>query len=173
MKRDLVDQPERRLNSLADTDPEETKEWLESVEEVLAREGPERTQYILRQVLSRAHRHGVSLRFAASTPYVNTIPREQQPDYPGDRDIERRNKSLIRWNALALVFRANREDPGIGGHISTYASLATLLEVGFNHFFRATSDQGCGDNIYFQGHSAPGVYARAFLEGRVDSGHLE
>ena len=113
------------------------------------------------------------LQFTANTPYVNTIPREQQPEFPGNKQIERRIKSLVRWNALAMVIRVNREDPGIGGHISTYASLATLLEVGFNHFFHAKTEDDCGDIVYFQGHAAPGVYARAFLEGRLGAGDLK
>jgi len=171
-KQDLLEQPERQSEYIGDADPEETREWLESLEEVLSREGPERTQFILSQLLDKAHRHGISLQFAASTPYVNTIPREQQPEYPGDRKLERRIKSILRWNALAMVVRANREDTGIGGHISTYASLATLLEVGFNHFFRA-NDDSCGDLVYFQGHAAPGIYARAYLEGRLQPGDLK
>ncbi len=172
MKEDIAEQSERK-SILPDQDPEETKEWLDSLVELLERAGPERTQFLLRQLLNQAHRQGISLQFAASTPYVNTIPREQQPNYPGNRKLERRIKSLIRWNALSMVVRANREDPGIGGHISTFASLATLLEVGFNHFFHAPHENVCGDNVFFQGHAAPGVYARAFLEGRLDVGHLE
>src|ERR1019366_8228595 len=152
MKQDLEEQQERKSDSLADIDPKETREWLESLEEVLSREGPQRAQFLLRQLLEKVHQHGMSLQFAVSTPYVNTIPREQQGEFPGNREIERRIKSLIRWNALAMVVRANREDPGIGGHISTYASLATLLEVGFNHFFHAAGEAGCGDLVYFQGH---------------------
>jgi pyruvate dehydrogenase E1 component len=153
-------------------DQEEVREWVESLEEVLETEGPDAARHLLRQLLHAVHRRGMSLQFATNTPYVNTIPREHQPSYPGDRTIERRIKSLIRWNALAMVVRANREDPGIGGHISTYASLATLVEVGFNHFFRAKTENGCGDIVYFQGHASPGIYARAFLEGRLDAGHL-
>src|SRR5713226_7166452 len=114
MKQDLIERQERRAENLTDTDPGETREWVESLEEVLAREGPQRTQFLLRRLLDQAHRQGISLQFAASTPYVNTIPREQQPEFPGNRAIERRIKSLIRWNALAMVVRANREDPGIG-----------------------------------------------------------
>ena len=173
MKQDLKVQEPEKSEILSDIDPEETREWLDSLEEVLSEEGPERAQFLLRSLLNKAHRHGISLQFAASTPYVNTIPRDQQPEYPGDRKIERRIKSLIRWNALAMVVRANREDTGIGGHISTYASLATLLEVGFNHFFHAKNDSDCGDIVYFQGHAAPGVYARAYLEGRIEAGDLK
>jgi pyruvate dehydrogenase E1 component len=153
-------------------DEEEVREWVEALEELLITEGAGAVQHLLRELLHTIHRRGMSLQFATNTPYVNTIPRELQPKYPGDRNVERRIKSLIRWNALAMVVRANREDAGIGGHISTYASLATLLEVGFNHFFHAKSERACGDIVYFQGHASPGVYARAFLEGRIDAGHL-
>ncbi|MBI2817317.1 MAG: pyruvate dehydrogenase (acetyl-transferring), homodimeric type [Acidobacteria bacterium] len=181
MQEDLAEQfedpspgaEERVADYIPDTDPQETNEWLESIDEILAREGPQRTKFLLRELLHRAHRHGVSLQFALTTPYVNTIPRDQQPEYPGNRKIERRIKTLVRWNALAMVVRANREDPGIGGHISTFASLATLLEVGFNHFFHARTEGQCGDIVYFQGHAAPGVYARAYLEGRLDAGDLK
>ena len=159
--------------NLKNGEPEETSEWLESLEGLLATVGPKGTQFLLKRVLDRAHHHGMSLQFAASTPYVNTISREQQPKYPGNRKIERSIKSLIRWNALAMVVQSNREEPGIGGHISTYASLATLLEVGFNHFFHAKSEDYCGDIVYFQGHAAPGIYARAYLEGRLEPGHLK
>jgi len=107
------------------------------------------------------------VRNVGTTPYINTIPANKQPPYPGRREIERRIKSIIRWNAMAMVVRANREESGIGGHISTYASAATLFEVGFNHFFRAKNEQQPGDIIYFQGHASPGIYARAFLEGRL------
>ncbi len=111
--------------------------------------------------------------FSANTPQINTLHHGIEPRYPGDLEIERRIKSLIRWNAMAMVVRANREEHGIGGHISTYASAATLLEVGFNHFFRARSEDSSGDQVYFQGHAAPGIYARAFLEGRLERGQLE
>ena len=151
----------------ADTDPTETAEWIESLEYVLETKGPERVSYLLSVLDEAAYRQGVELPFTANTPYVNTIPVEKQPIYPGNREIERRIKSIIRWNAMAMVVRANRDNPGIGGHISTYASSATLLEVGFNHFFRGKSEDYSGDQIFFQGHASPGVYARAFLEGRL------
>ena len=152
---------------------EEIREWVEALEELVLTEGADAAKRLLRELLHTIDRRGVSLQFAINTPYVNSIPRELQPNYPGDRKVERRIKSLIRWNALAMVVRANREDAGIGGHISTYASLATLLEVGFNHFFHAKTERACGDIVYFQGHASPGVYARAFLEGRLDASHLE
>jgi pyruvate dehydrogenase E1 component len=150
------------------TDDGELLEWLESLDWVFENQGPERAGFLLRQLQSHAHRIGVRMPFSANTPQVNTIDRAVQPDYPGDLELERRIKSLVRWNAMAMVVRANREVEGIGGHISTYASAATLLEVGFNHFFRGRAGDHSGDLVFFQGHSAPGVYARAFLEGRLD-----
>ncbi len=155
-----------------DIDPAETQEWLDSLEDVLSRHGPDRVNYLLTSLEETAYRSGVRIPFTANTPYINTIPADEQPPYPGSREVERRIKSIIRWNAMAMVVRANREDAGIGGHISTYASAATLFEVGFNHFFRARSDQFAGDQVYFQGHAAPGVYARAFLEGRLTAEDL-
>jgi len=155
-----------------DIDPAETREWLESLEDILQREGPERLRQLLTLLQQKAYRMGVTLPFTANTPYINTIPVDKQPKYPGNREIERRIKSIIRWNAMAMVVRANRESPGIGGHISTYASAATLYEVGFHHFFRGKSEDYSGDQIYFQGHASPGIYARAFLEGRLTEQHL-
>jgi pyruvate dehydrogenase E1 component len=151
----------------------EDREWLESLEGVFRREGPERTADILGRLRARAKELGVREPLCHTTPYVNTIPADQQPPYPGSMRIERRIKSIVRWNAMAMVVRANREESGIGGHISSFASLATLFEVGFNHFFRGRSAQQEGDIIYFQGHAAPGVYARAFLEGRLSGFDLE
>ncbi|MEJ2614957.1 MAG: hypothetical protein P8Z35_08365 [Ignavibacteriaceae bacterium] len=145
----------------------ETREWLYSLDYVLQHGGPERVKDLLHQLQIRAQKFGVEIPFTANTPYINTIPREKQPPYPGDREIERRIKSLIRWNAMAMVVRANKMESGIGGHISTYASAATLYEVGFNHFFHGNNEGYDGDQIYFQGHASPGIYARAFLEGRL------
>jgi len=145
----------------------ETREWRESLDYVLQHGGPERVARLLRELQVHARKAGVEIPFTANTPYINTIPADKQPPYPGSREIERRIKSLIRWNAMAMVVRANREESGIGGHISTYASSATLFEVGFNHFFRGREDGREGDIIYFQGHASPGIYARAFLEGRL------
>ncbi|MBI1744997.1 MAG: pyruvate dehydrogenase (acetyl-transferring), homodimeric type [Acidobacteria bacterium] len=156
-----------------DSDSEETREWLESLDDVIDVQGPERMQFLLRKLLDRAHRKGLDLPFTANTPYVNTIAAGWQPVFPGDRIIERRIKSLIRWNAMAMVVRANKKYPGIGGHISTYASAATLYEVGFNHFFRGQGEGFEGDQIFFQGHAAPGIYARAFLEGRLTFDQME
>ena len=145
----------------------ETREWRESLDYVLQQSGPERVARLLRELQVHARKAGVDIPFTANTPYINTIPAEKQPPYPGSREIERRIKSLIRWNAMAMVVRANRESSGIGGHISTYASAATLYEVGFNHFFRGREGGREGDIVYFQGHASPGIYARAFLEGRI------
>jgi pyruvate dehydrogenase E1 component len=151
----------------------ETREWLESLDYVLERGGPERVARLLHELGVHAQQAGVKLPFTANTPYINTIPAEKQLPFPGSREIERRIKSLIRWNAMAMVVRANREESGIGGHISTYASAATLYEVGFNHFFRARGDSQEGDIVYLQGHASPGIYARAFLEGRLSVEQLE
>jgi pyruvate dehydrogenase E1 component len=151
----------------------ENREWIESLDYIYANQGPHRVVALLRLLQVRAQEHGVHFHFSANTPYINTIPLTQQPPFPGSREIERRIKSLIRWNAMAMVVRANKEHAGLGGHISTFASSATLYEVGFNHFFRAKSAGHPGDLIYFQGHAAPGIYARAFLEGRIDASHLE
>ncbi len=159
-----------QISQLAD---EELLEWGESLDAVLADGGPERANRILEWLRVRAQLAGVKTPFTANTPFVNSIPVAMQPPFPGDQEIERRIKSLIRWNALAMVVRANKLESGIGGHISTYASAATLYEVGFNHFFRARSDTFEGDTIYFQGHASPGIYARAFLEGRLSVKQLE
>jgi len=158
--------------AVADIDPGETQEWLESLEDVLQRHGPERVQQLLVLLQEKAYREGIKMPFTANTPYINTIPVDQQPRYPGNREIERRIKSIIRWNAMAMVVRANRKTDGIGGHISTFASSATLYEVGYNHFFRAPTDTEIGDFVYFQGHASPGMYARAFVEGRLSEQHL-
>lgn len=151
----------------------EIQEWLESLDSVLLSSGPDVAREILERLRAHATVSGIDLPFTANTPYANTIPARLEPLFPGDQQLERRIKSLIRWNALAMVVRANRVEHNIGGHISTYASAATLYEVGFNHFFRARTDQFEGDTIYFQGHAAPGIYARAFLEGRLSVQQLE
>jgi len=151
----------------------ENREWIDSLDYVYQEQGAERIRDLLWHLHVRAHGYGVKPHFTANTPYINTIPLDQQPPFPGSREIERRIKSIIRWNAMAMVVRANREEHGIGGHISTYASAATLLEVGFNHFFRAKGKDHEGDIVYFQGHASPGIYARAFLEGRLSEEDLE
>ena len=145
----------------------ELKEWLASLDYVLNNGSPERVQYLLQQLQIRAQESGVTLPFTLNTPYINTIAKEKQPPFPGNRELERRIKSIIRWNAMAMVIRANKNADGIGGHISTYASAATLYEIGFNHFFKARGPDGIGDQVYFQGHASPGIYARAFVEGRL------
>ena len=151
----------------------ETREWLYSLDYVFEHGGPERVRELLQELHIRAHKAGVEMPFSANTPYINTIPREKQPPFPGNREIERRIKSLIRWNAMAMVVGANKLESGIGGHISTYASAATLYEIGFNHFFKGKGENGSGDQIYFQGHASPGIYARAFLEGRLTTEQLK
>lgn len=152
----------------------ETREWLDSLDYVLAKGGPERAGRLLQQLSLHARRAaGVNLPFTATTPYQNTISVRQQPPFPGSQEMERRIKSLVRWNALAMVVRANKMQEGIGGHISTFASAATLYEVAFNHFLRARTENGDRDIVYFQGHAAPGMYARAFLEGRLSAQKLE
>jgi pyruvate dehydrogenase E1 component len=156
-----------------DADAAETKDWLDSLTAVLQTEGPDRARFLLRQLEDNAVRHGVTLPFTANTPYINTIPADRQPPFPGSREIERRLKSIVRWNAMAMVVRANKHSPGIGGHISTYASAATLLEIGFNHFFHGPEAAGGPDQVYFQGHASPGIYARAFLEDRLSAAQLE
>jgi len=155
-----------------DIDRTETQEWIESLKSVAQTSGRSRARFLLRELIDWGKRNDVVAPFTATTPYVNTIPRARQPQYPGDRAIERRLKSLMRWNAMAMVLRANRSTAGIGGHISTYASAATLLEVGWHHFFRGNLKDRVGDQIFFQGHSAPGVYARAYLLGRLTTQHL-
>ena len=157
----------------APLDPAELDEWFDSLDDLLHRHGPDRLRYLLARLQERAYQQGVTIPFTANTPYINTIHHSKQPLFPGNREVERRIKSLIRWNAMAMVVRANRDSSGIGGHISTYASSATLCEVGFNHFFHARTDDHPGDLVYFQGHASPGIYARAFLEGRLSEENLE
>ena len=150
----------------------ETREWLESLDYVLQSGGPIRVSELLRELGDHARRQGIKQPFTANTPYINTISAQEETPYPGSREVERRIKSLVRWNALAMVVKANKLEEGIGGHISTFASAATLYEVGFNHFFKGKGDSHDGDLIYFQGHAAPGIYARAYLEGRISAEKL-
>ncbi len=161
------------VEHVEDIDPAETAEWLDSLEYVLSSRGAERAKYLLSVLEQKARRAGVDRPAAMNTPYINTIPADKQPPYPGNREIERRIKSIIRWNAMAMVVRANRQDAGIGGHISTYASAATLYEVAFHHFLRGRGESGYdGDQVYYQGHASPGMYARAFVEGRLTEANL-
>jgi len=156
-----------------DIDPTETQEWLESIDSVMRAQGPERAHFLLEKLVDFTRRSGAYLPFKPNTAYLNTISKAQEPEYPGDRSLERRNEAYLRWNALAMVVQANRTNSEYGGHIATYASAATLYEVGFNHFWRARSPDNLGDMIYIQGHSSPGIYARAYLEGRLDESQLQ
>jgi len=158
---------------MADEIDIERREWLASLDYVLQKGDAERVRSLIEDLQSRVHAAGIQLPHCSNTPYINTIPADEQPPYPGSREIERRIKSIVRWNAMAMVVRANRAESGIGGHISTFASQATLYEVGFNHFFRAPDEKGDGDHIYFQGHASPGNYARAFVEGRISLEELK
>jgi pyruvate dehydrogenase E1 component len=150
-----------------DVDPQETREWLEALASVLEREGPARANFLLDRLVEKARSHGAYIPYNANTAYMNTIPLAQEERSPGDAELEHKIRSLVRWNAMAMVVKANKESSELGGHIASFASAATLYDVGFNHFFRAWNDHFGGDLVYFQGHSAPGIYARAFLEGRI------
>src|SRR3989440_5490381 len=158
---------------IAELDAVEIQEWLDSLDYVLQHGGPEHVRRLLQHLQVHAQKSGGDLPFSANTPYINTIPTDKQPLFPGSREIERRIKSLVRWNAMAMVVRPNRADRDIGGHISTYASAATLYEVALNHFIRGRGAGQRGDQVYFQGHASPGMYARAFLEGRLTQEQLE
>ncbi|HEY2554192.1 MAG TPA: pyruvate dehydrogenase (acetyl-transferring), homodimeric type, partial [Candidatus Cybelea sp.] len=156
-----------------DPDPQETREWLEAIRGVLAVEGQDRARQLIAALVDEAQRGGAHVSLGLTTPYVNTIPVDKQPAMPGDRELEARLRHIVRWNALATVVRANKVSSELGGHVASFASAATLYDVGFNHFFRAPSDNAGGDLVFFQGHSSPGVYARAFLEGRISETQLE
>jgi pyruvate dehydrogenase E1 component len=161
------------VNQLPDSDPGETAEWLDSLDAVIDTHGKARARFLLRRLLERADEAQVSFPATVSTPYINTIPREAEPWFPGDEHLERRIRRFVRWNAAVMVVRANKHADGIGGHLSTFASSASLYEIGFNHFFRGKDDGNAGDHVYYQGHAAPGVYARAFLERRFEESDLE
>ncbi len=165
--------PAPLVNAGLDPDPQETSEWLEAMRGVIAAEGPERARDLLEKLVVEARRGGAHVSLGLETPYVNTIPVEQQPVMPGDLELEARLRHYVRWNAVATVVRANKTSSELGGHVATFASAATLYDVGFNHFFRAPSENFGGDMVFFQGHSAPGIYARAFLEGRISEAQLE
>jgi pyruvate dehydrogenase E1 component len=156
-----------------DVDPQETREWLEALASVLEREGPARANFLLDKLVEKARSHGAYIPYNANTAYMNTIPLSQEERSPGDAELEHKIRSLIRWNAMAMVVRANKESSELGGHIASFASAATLYDVGFNHFFRAWNDNFGGDLVYFQGHSAPGIYARAYLEGRISDDQMK
>ncbi|MET4900375.1 pyruvate dehydrogenase (acetyl-transferring), homodimeric type, partial [Paenarthrobacter sp. CC6] len=158
---------------LPDRDPEETAEWIESLDALIAEQGTERAQYIMRSLLQRAGARSVGVPMVTTTDYVNTIPVDQEAPFPGNEEFERRYRAYMRWNAAVMVHRAQRSDIGVGGHISTYAGAATLYEVGFNHFFRGKDHPSGGDQVFFQGHASPGMYARAFMEGRLSEEDLD
>ena len=160
------------MTNLPDQDPLETQEWLDALDAVLAEEGPERAHFLIESLRDRARCNGVSVPYSANTAYLNTLTTNQQVPYPGDQALESRLRSIIRWNAMAMVVHANRKSSELGGHIASFASVATLFDVGFNHCFRASDEEREGDLVFFQGHSAPGVYARAFLEGRLSEDQL-
>ena len=155
-----------------DTDIQETQEWIDSLNSVIESDGAERAHYLIEMMIDQARRSGSNLPYNATTSYVNTIPTHLQQKHPGDPDMERRIRAIIRWNAVMTVLRANEKSPGIGGHIASFQSSATLYDVGFNHFFRAPNENFDGDLVFFQGHSSPGIYARAFLEGRMSEEQL-
>ncbi len=161
------------VHQLPDVDPEETREWLDSLDGIVEVGGRARARYLLARLMERAREHGVGVPAMVSTDYINTIPPDEEPWFPGDEHLEKRIRRFIRWNAVAMVDRANHRYDGLGGHLSTYTSAASLYEVGFNHFFRGKADGGYGDQVYMQGHAAPGVYTRAFLEGRLTEQHLD
>src|SRR6476659_2194236 len=160
-------------DQLPDRDPEETAEWVESLDALIRKQGTERAQYIMRSLLQRAGAQSVGVPMVTTTDYVNTIPVDQEAPLPGDEEIERKYRAWLRWNAAVMVHRSQRPEIGVGGHISTYAGAATLYEVGFNHFFRGKDHPGGGDQVFFQGHASPGMYARAFLEGRISEERLD
>src|SRR5229473_7458564 len=164
---------EQGIGRPTDVDPGETQEWAESIRDVIGLRGPARARYLLGRQLEVAEQEGAGLPRPVSTPYVNTIPAEEQPATPGDLTLERRVRAYLRWNAVVMVLRANAASEGLGGHLSTYASSASLYETGFNHFFRGKDDGGAGDQVVFQGHASPGIYARAFLEGRIGEEELD
>jgi len=160
-------------HQLPDIDPEETQEWIESLDALVKQSGPDRARFVLYKLLKRARMLHVGLPPLTQTRYINTISPEQEPYFPGDEEMELHIRRIIRWNAVAMVVRANHHYEGIGGHLATYASAASLYEVGFNHFFRGKDDGSSGDQIFFQGHAAPGIYARAFVEGRLTESQLD
>src|SRR5579862_1184885 len=161
------------LHQLPDADAAETGEWLESLDALVAAEGTVRARFVIGKLLERARRLQVPVPSLVSTPYINTIPPDEEPWFPGDEEMERRIRRIVRWNAAVMVTRANKRSDGIGGHLSTYASAASLYEVGFNHFFRGKDDGNSGDQIYYQGHAAPGMYSHAYLEGRITEAQMD
>ncbi len=168
-------EPKRKIPARSngtDIDPTETQEWLDSLTAVISKDGSDRAHYLLKKLIDETYKEGSNKPLTRNTPYTNTIPPENEVKSPGDQNIERKIRSLIRWNAAAMVVKANKKNPELGGHIGTFASAATLYDVGMNHFWRAKNNKFGGDLIYFQGHSAPGMYARAYLEGRLTEKQL-
>jgi len=165
--------PDQVFGQLVDTDPAETAEWQASFDAALKNAGPVRARYLMLKLLQRAHEENIGISSLRTTDYINTITPENEPSFPGDEAIERRIRAFVRWNAAMLVHRAQRPGIGVGGHISSFASSASLYEVGFNHFFRGQDHPGGGDQIFFQGHASPGMYSRAFLEGRFTEHQLD
>mgnify|MGYP000417338097 CR=1 FL=1 len=160
------------MGILNDHDPVETQEWVDSLRAVLQHAGPERAKYLLGMLRDEALRTGTMPPFLATTPYRNTIPPEQEAKSPGNRDLEHKIRAAIRWNAVAIILRANKESSELGGHIASFQSSALLYDIGFGHFWHAPTDQHGGDLIYVQGHVSPGIYARAFVEGRLTEQHV-
>jgi pyruvate dehydrogenase E1 component len=159
-------------HAVTDLDPRETREWLEALAAVLDQQGPERAHYLLEALQEKARLSGAYIPFSPNTAYINTIPPHLEERSPGDHQLEWKIRSIIRWNAMAMVINANRDHSGVGGHIASFASAATLYDVGFNHFWKGPDHPQGQDLIYIQGHSTPGVYARAFLEGRISEAQL-
>ena len=157
---------------LPDRDPQETEEWIDSIDSIIEIKGEERARYLLQTLIREARDRNIAIPLMTNSPYVNTIPPESEPEYPGNEIIEKKIRRIIRWNAAMMVSKANKNFAGLGGHISTYASAASLYEVGFHHFFKG-KDSGIGDFIYYQGHASPGIYSRAYLEGRLDNNNLD
>ena len=170
-----IKKPESKIEVIngADIDPLETKDWIESLSAVISKDGNQRAHFLIKELINKAYREGANIPYTQNTPYINTIPPEAEKKSSGDQNIERRIRSLIRWNSAAMVVRANKKFPELGGHIGTFASAATLYDVGMNHFWRGKNNKFGGDLIYFQGHSAPGMYARAFLEGRLSDHQVQ
>jgi Pyruvate dehydrogenase complex, dehydrogenase (E1) component len=162
----------RSLNAI-DADPQETKEWLDALSAVIEKVGSERAHFLLEQLISNGHRAGINIPYSANTDYINTIPVAQQPRMPGDPELEHTVRAYARWNAMIMVLRANRNDSGLGGHIASYASAATLYDVGFNHFWRSPTETKGGDLVMIQGHSSPGIYSRAFLLNRISEEQMD
>jgi pyruvate dehydrogenase E1 component len=161
------------MTDFVDQDPQETQEWIDALESVIETEGPEKAHHIIEKLMDKARRSGLNLPYSATTAYVNTIPVDQQERLPGNQDLEHKLRSYIRWNAMAMVVKANMKPGAVGGHIASFASSATLYDVGFNHFFKGDEAPNGADMVFFQGHIAPGIYARSFMEGRLTEEQLD